>query len=119
VRARLVLDALADKQQVTVSDDEFTERIVLQAQQYQMEPQEFVRRIQQAGQLGSIYADVRRSKALIAAVRAATVTDASGAEVDLSDLLGEDEAETAGEQPAETAATEPEQEQQEKTSTGS
>jgi trigger factor len=117
VRTRLVLDALADEQDVTVSDQELTERIVYQAQQYQMEPQEFVQRIQQAGQLGAIYADVRRSKALITAVRAATVTDASGGEVDMSDLLGEDdEAQTVG---GETAATEPEQEQQEKTSTGS
>ena len=58
---------------------ELTERIVFQAQQYQMPPEEFVRRIQEAGQLGAIYSDVRRSKALIAAVRAATVTDASGA----------------------------------------
>jgi len=50
-----------------------------------------VRRIQEAGQLGAIYADVRRSKALITAVRSATVTDASGAPVDLSDLIGDDD----------------------------
>jgi trigger factor len=56
-----------------------------------MPPEEFVRRIQEAGQLGAIYADVRRSKALVAAVRAATVTDASGATVDLSDLLGDED----------------------------
>ncbi len=90
VRTRLVLDALADAEQVSVDDQELTERIVYQAQQYQMPPEEFVRRIQEAGQLGAIYADVRRSKALIAAVRAATVTDASGRPVDLSDLLGDD-----------------------------
>jgi trigger factor len=89
VRARLVLDALADAEQVTVDDQELTERIVQQAQQYQMAPEEFVQRVQQAGQLGAIWADVRRGKALIAAVRAATVTDASGGPVDLSDLLGD------------------------------
>jgi trigger factor len=93
VRTRLVLDALADREQTTVSEQELTERIVFQAQQYQMQPEEFVRRIQEAGQLGAVYSDVRRSKALIAAVRAATVTDASGQEVDMSDLLGEDEPE--------------------------
>ena len=90
VRTRLVLDALADAEQVSVNDQELTERIVYQAQQYRMQPEEFVRRIQEAGQLGAIYADVRRTKALITAVRAATVTDASGAAVDLSDLLGDD-----------------------------
>ncbi len=115
VRTRLVLDALADAEQVSVNDQELTERIVFQAQQYQMPPEEFVQRIQQAGQLGAIYADVRRSKALIAAVREATVTDAAGEPVDLSDLLGEDdgpevveavEAATAGDAAAEEAAEE-------------
>ncbi|WP_300009049.1 trigger factor [Pseudonocardia sp.] len=91
VRTRLVLDALADAEQVTVGDQELTERIVYQAQQYQMPPEEFVRRIQEAGQLGAIYADVRRTKALLSALRAATVTDASGSAIDLSDLLGDDD----------------------------
>lgn len=95
VRTRLVLDALADREQTTVNDQELTERIVFQAQQYQMPPEEFVRRIQEAGQLGAIYSDVRRSKALIAAVRAAGVTDESGNEVDMSEVLGEDEPEDA------------------------
>ena len=105
VRTRLVLDALADAEQVSVNDQELTERIVFQAQQYQMPPEEFVRRIQEAGQLGAIYSDVRRSKALITAVRAATITDASGQPVDLSDLLGEEEPQAA-EGAAEAAAQE-------------
>jgi trigger factor len=92
VRTRLVLDALADAEEVSVNDQELTERIVYQAQQYQMPPEEFVRRIQEAGQLGAIYADVRRSKALIGAVRSATVTDSSGNAVDLTELLGDDDA---------------------------
>ena len=76
---------------MTVNDQELTERIIFQAQQYQMPPEEFVRRIQEAGQLGSIYSDVRRSKALIAAVREATVTDSEGNPVDVAELLGDDD----------------------------
>ena len=91
VRYRLVLDALADAEQVSVGDQELTERIMYQAQQYGMAPEQFVQQIQQAGQLGAIYQDVRRSKALITAVRAATVTLPSGETVDLSDLLGSDD----------------------------
>ena len=109
MRTRLVLDELADEQQVTVSDAELTERIIMQAQQYRMPPEEFVRRIQEAGQLGAIYADVRRTKALIAAVRAATVTDATGAPVDLSDLLAqnqEDDADGPVAVPVDTAPVE-------------
>ena len=104
VRVRLVLDALADAQEVTVNDQELTERIVFQAQQYQMPPEEFVRRIQEAGQLGSIYSDVRRSKALIEAVRAATVTDSAGEPVDMSELLGEDDDEALAEELEESAS---------------
>jgi trigger factor len=104
VKTRLVLDALADAEQVAVSDQELTERIIFQAQQYQMPPEEFVRRIQEAGQLGAIYQDVRRSKALIAAVGAATVTDESGAPVDLSDLLGPADDDAPGVPAAEAAA---------------
>jgi trigger factor len=106
VRTRLVLDALADAEEVSVNDQELTERIVYQAQQYQIAPEEFVQRVQQAGQLGAIYADVRRSKALIAAVRAATVTDASGAKIDLADLLGDDDATGDSEAAAEDTAVE-------------
>jgi trigger factor len=98
VGTRLVLDALADAEEVSVNDQELTERIVFQAQQYQMPPEEFVQRIQQAGQLGAIYADVRRSKALILAVRAATVTDAAGEPVDMSDLIGDDAADDAADE---------------------
>jgi trigger factor len=111
VRVRLVLDALADAQEVTVNDQELTERIIFQAQQYQLPPEEFVKRIQEAGQLGAIYSDVRRSKALIAAVRAATVTDSSGEPVDVSELLGDDDeiaAEELEENASEQVSEEPE-----------
>jgi trigger factor len=114
VRVRLVLDALADAREVTVNDQELTERIIFQAQQYQMPPEEFVRRIQEAGQLGSIYSDVRRSKALIEAVRAVGVTDSAGEPVDVSELLGDDDDATeqeeveASEGTAEQASEEPE-----------
>lgn len=104
VRTRLVLDALADAEQVSVNDQELTERIVFQAQQYQMPPEEFVRRIQEAGQLGAIYADVRRTKALITAVRAATITDAAGGPVDMSEIIGPDPAQ-AEDEPVETVET--------------
>jgi trigger factor len=116
VRVRLVLDALADAHEVTVNDQELTERIIFQAQQYQMPPEEFVRRIQEAGQLGSIYSDVRRSKALIEAVRAVGVTDAAGEPVDVSELLGDDD--DAAEQEeieASEGATEQASEEPEKT----
>ncbi|WHT20788.1 trigger factor [Crossiella sp. CA-258035] len=88
VKTQLVLDAIADAEQTTVSDNELTERIVYQAQSFGISPDEYVQRAQQSGQLGAIYADVRRGKALAGVVAQATVTDASGNKVDLDELFG-------------------------------
>jgi trigger factor len=90
VKTQLVLDAVADAEEVSVSDMELTQQIVSQAQRFGIAPEEFLQRTQQAGQLGAVYADVRRGKALAGVVRQATVTDEAGAAVDLSEFLGED-----------------------------
>lgn len=109
VRYRLVLDSLADREEISVNDQELTERILYQAQQYGMAPEQFVQQIQQAGQIPAIYQDVRRSKALITAVRAVSITLPNGEAVDLSDILGpeedqeEDEAPTVVDAPQESA----------------
>jgi len=100
VRTQLILDALAEAEQVQVNDQELTERIVYQAQRFGVSPDEYVQRAQQSGQLGAIFADVRRGKALAAVVRQATVTDESGETVDLSELFGPVEV-----APAESAET--------------
>ena len=91
VRTQLLLDTIADKEEVSVNDGELTERIIYQAQRFGISPDEYVQRAQQSGQLTAIYADVRRGKALASVVRKAAVTDGSGAEVDLSELFGSDE----------------------------
>ena len=88
VKTQLVLDAIADAEQVQVNDAELSERIVYQAQRFGISPDEYVQRAQQAGQLGAIFADVRRGKALATVVRQATVTDASGNAIDLEELFG-------------------------------
>ncbi|WP_216216139.1 trigger factor [Amycolatopsis aidingensis] len=107
VATQLLLDTIADQQQVNVDDSELTERIIYQAQRYGISPDEYVQRAQQSGQLGAIYADVRRGKALASVVREVTVTDASGAEVDLDEFFGkpEDDSTPSGED-GETQATE-------------
>ena len=62
--------------------------------------EQFIQQIQQAGQLGAVFADVRRGKALATVVDQVTVTDTSGAAVDTKELFGSpesDEAEAADE----------------------
>ena len=88
VKTQLVLDSIADAENVNVDDNELTERIIYQAQRFGVSPDEYVQRAQQSGQLGAIFADVRRGKALASVVRLATVKDESGNEVALEELFG-------------------------------
>lgn len=104
VRTQLLLDAVADAEDVSVNDAELTERIVYQAQRFGMSPDQYVSQAQQSGQLGAIYADVRRGKALASVVRGVTVTDESGNTVDLTDLFGPAEDATEAEAGDEASA---------------
>ncbi|RVW04806.1 trigger factor [Rhodococcus spongiicola] len=88
VKTQLLLDAIADAAGTTVGQDELTERILFQAQRYGMAPEEFIQQIQQANQLGAVFADVRRGKALAGVVEAATVTDTAGETVDTAEMFG-------------------------------
>jgi trigger factor len=86
VKSQLVLDAVADAEQLGVSDAELTEHVIAQAQRYGVSPQDFAQQLTQAGNLPALVADVRRSKALATVLERATVTDASGRTVDLAAL---------------------------------
>ncbi|HEY2766525.1 MAG TPA: trigger factor [Pseudonocardiaceae bacterium] len=88
VKTRLILDTIADAEELTVDQNELMERIVMQAQRYGMSPNEFVQRAQTAGELGLLYTELRRGKALATVVAQATVTDASGKSVDIEALFG-------------------------------
>jgi trigger factor len=88
VKTQLVLDSIADANDIAVNDNELTERIIYQAQRFGISPDEYVQRAQESGQLGAIYADVRRGKALASVVRQATVTDEAGNAIDMDELFG-------------------------------
>ncbi len=86
VKAQFLLDAVADAEQVEVSEAELTDYLVRQAGRYNMPPQEFANQLVEAGNLPALMADVRRNKALAAVLADATVTDSSGRAVDLGAL---------------------------------
>ncbi|GAA1999560.1 trigger factor [Nakamurella flavida] len=101
VKTQLLLDALAESRGVGVDQDEFTQRVIYNAQRFGLSPDDYFKRLQEANQLGSVFADVRRGKALAGVVEQATVTDASGNVLDIAALFGvedveDDEDETAG-----------------------
>ncbi len=96
VKSQLILDALAEKEELTVEQEELTEHLVRRAQQSGMQPQEFANQIMQGGQIGVLFAEVRRGKALAQLLESVKITDASGNVVDLA-VLDEDEAAEAAE----------------------
>lgn len=89
VKTQLLLDAVAESENTQVGQQELTERILFQSQRYGMAPEQFIQQIQQAGQLGAIFADVRRGKALAGVVLKAKVTDTEGNAVDTTEMFGE------------------------------
>jgi trigger factor len=96
VKTRLVLDAIADAEELSVSETELMERIVLQAQRYGISPNEFVQHAQAGGELASLYAELRRNKALGSVLGQATITDSAGHPIDVETLFGRPVPEAAG-----------------------
>ncbi|MFF2397911.1 MULTISPECIES: trigger factor [unclassified Nocardia] len=94
VKTQLLLDAIAEAENTQVGQQELTERILFQAQRYGMSPEQFIQQVQQAGQLGAVFADVRRGKALAGVVGQVKVTDSEGNVVDTTEMFG-DPAESA------------------------
>jgi trigger factor len=88
LRDQMVLDALAEKLDIQVSQSDVFNFLASIAQQYGMDPNNFIQAIIKNGQLGSAVQEVGRSKGLLAGMRAVKFT-ADGEAVDLSNFLGE------------------------------
>ena len=88
LRDQMVLDALAEKLDIQVSQSDVFNFLASIAQQYGMDPNNFIQAIIKNGQIGSAVQEVARSKGLLAGMRAVKFT-ADGEVVDLSGFLGE------------------------------
>ena len=86
MRAQFLLDAIAEKEQVSVGQPELIEYLVMSAQQYGMDPNEFAKTVDEGGQIPEMVAEVARRKALAAVLDKAKVVDTAGNEVNLNDL---------------------------------
>ncbi|UXM90073.1 trigger factor [Paenarthrobacter sp. JL.01a] len=95
----IILDAIADKEEVEVSQNELIDYIVTTASQYGMDPNQFAQIIDQSGQVPMMVSEVRRRKALAVVLGQAEVVDSEGNKVDLTDFVR-----PAGEEAAEAAA---------------
>ena len=81
-----LMDEIVKAEQVQVSEAELSEYIVRTASRYGMAPRDFANEIAKAGQIGSIFADVARAKALAVVLERIEVKDVSGNKVDLTEL---------------------------------
>jgi trigger factor len=100
LKAQFLLDAIAEQEEIRVEQPELIEYLVMSAQQYGMDPNQFAQAIDQQGQVPAMVAEVARRKALAAVLEKVTIVDTDGNTVDLNEL---NEA-PAAEEPAVTEA---------------
>ncbi len=108
-KTQMVLDAIAEKFEIQVSQDELTQYLVQTAAQYGMAPQDFVDALQQNNQLPMIVGEVARNKALAIALGKVSVVDTAGKTIDLGEFVAvvDDEDADEHEAPVEEAPAEP------------
>ena len=99
LRSQFLLDAIAEKEQVSVAQPELIEYLMMSAQQYGMDPNDFAKAVDEGGQIPAMVAEVARRKALSVVLEKAKIVDTAGQQIDLSELnvtadaLGYDEGE--------------------------
>ena len=87
-QSQMILDAIAEAEDVKVNEQELLQYLFVTAQQYQMDPNEFIKAIDQGGQIPAYVAEVARRKALSVVLEHAEVTDKKGKVVDITAFLG-------------------------------
>ena len=103
LKDQMVLDALAEKLDVQVSQSDVFNFLGSIAQQYGMDPNMFIQALMRNGQIGSAVEEVARSKGMLAGMRQVKFT-VDGEPLDLSGFLGSEEAEAQAEEDESVAA---------------
>ena len=89
-KIQMILDAIAEAEEVKVSEQELIQALAAAAQGYGMDLNEFIKIIDQNGQIPMFVTDAARRKALSIVLEHADVTDAKGKKVDLAEFLKAD-----------------------------
>ncbi|MET3567523.1 trigger factor [Leifsonia sp. 563] len=109
-KTQILLDEVAQENDVKVSQDELTQYLVQGAAQYGMDPNEFVKILSENGQIPSMVGEVARNKALAIVLGKVKVVDTDGKPVDLAEftaIADGDDTDAADEAPvADESATE-------------
>lgn len=97
VKAGFILDKLATDEDLGVDPAELSAYVTQQAYQLGVQPDRLARELADRGQLGSVAADVLRTKAVALLAERATVNDESGRVIDIKALEAEAVADAQGE----------------------
>lgn len=104
LRRQLLLDVLREKLEVGVSQEELVTFLLRLAQQYRVDPNEFISNADRTGQIPVFVGELARNKSLAVALRDVTVKDTEGNAVDLTPFIGTEEEELTAEQELAEAA---------------
>lgn len=91
MKSRIVLDKIAEVEDLQVNDAELSQWLMQEAQRYNMAPDQFADQLVQSGQVQGAVSEVRRAKALAHVLENVTVVDKSGNKIDLDSVLRGDE----------------------------
>ncbi|TWE13428.1 trigger factor [Rudaeicoccus suwonensis] len=105
-KTQLILDKIVERDEVQVSQEELIEYLIMSAQQYGMDPNQFAQALDQQGQVPAIMGEVARRKALASILDVVKVVDTNGDVVDLNALDEDDEDDVAAEDEADEAGSE-------------
>jgi len=97
LRRQIVLDTLVDELDVTIGQQELVDFLVNASRRYGMDPNTFIKTVDESGQIPAMVAEAARSKAVVVALRRVEVKDADGNLVDLSAFIGSDAEDEAAE----------------------
>lgn len=86
-RSQMLLDAIVEAEKITVGQDELTSYLIQMSSRYGMEPGEFIKALDQNGQIPSVIGEVSRGKALATVLSKAKVVDTAGKTVDVSQMV--------------------------------
>ena len=91
LKSRIVLDKIAEVEDLQVNDAELSQWLMQEAQRYNMAPDQFADQLVQSGQVQGAVSEVRRAKALAHVLESVNVVDKSGNKIDLESVLRGDE----------------------------
>ncbi|HEY2642742.1 MAG TPA: trigger factor [Galbitalea sp.] len=84
-RSQILIDAIAEQIEIKVSQDELTQYLIQASAQYGMEPGEFIKVLDENGQIPAMIGEVARGKTLAYILGKANVVDTKGKKVDVSE----------------------------------